>query len=125
MDISQYGELDKAKASMLSDNIRFVVPKYSENPNIRAQKGILSVTVGSKEYGNMPLEDVVVKEFERKPGLQNILGKDGIPVLTKLKILYSEVPKIRSNFESRGLRYDTYFPGLAGIVSRMRASAGI
>lgn len=118
-------ELDKAKASMISNNIRFVVPKYSENPNIRAQKGILSVIVGSKEYGNMPLEDVVVKEFERQPGLQSILGKDGMPVLTKLKIPYSEVPKIRSNFESRGLRYDTYFPGLAGIVSRMRTSAGI
>lgn len=118
-------ELDKAKASMISNNIRFVVPKYSENPNIRAQKGILSVIVGSKEYGDMPLKDVVMKEFERQPGLQNILEKDSMPVLTKLKIPYSEVPKIRSNFESRGLRYDTYFPGLAGIVNRMRTSAGI
>lgn len=119
-------ELDKAKASMISDHIRFVVPKYSENPNIRAQKGVLSIVFGNNEYEGMPLEDVIVREFEKvTEGNQRLLGRDGIPILTKLKVPYTEVSAIKSNFENRGLRYDTFFPGLAGIVNRMKTSAGI
>lgn len=119
-------ELDKAKASMISNHIRFVVPKYSDNPNIRAQKGILSVVVGNNEYEGIPLEDVVVKEFEKQTeGLKEIIGRDEIPILTKLIVPYSALSIIRSNFESRGLQYDKYFPGLEGIVKRMKTAAGI
>ena len=119
-------ELDKAKASMISNHIRFVVPKYSDNPNIRAQKGILSVVVGNNEYEGIPLEDVVVKEFEKQTeGLKEIIGRDEIPILTKLIVPYSALSIIRSNFESRGLQYDKYFPGLEGIVKSMKTAAGI
>ena len=119
-------ELDKAKISMICNDIRFVVPKYCGNPNIRAQSGIMSIMVGNSECYSTSLKEAVINGFNNLSGdEQSLLSMDDLPVLTKLKIPYSEVPIIKENFENRGIRYDTIFPGLGGVVRTMKQLSGL
>jgi len=116
--------LDKSRISIIYDKIWFVMPRYSDNPNIGAQSGLFSVLTG--ENPGEKLEDVVVKAHrDAEPGLRSILDKDNVPILAKINIPYEDALKIKENFEGRDIGYDYIFPGLSGVVRSMEIQSGI
>lgn len=119
-------ELNKSLVSLIAPDVRFIVPRYFDNPNIRAQSGILSVFDGKIKDTEFSLEETVEKQYENSnEGLMKVITNSETPVLTRLDIPYSEIPVIKRNLESRGLRYDCYFPGLSGVANSIRDMAGI
>lgn len=119
-------ELNKSLISQIAGDIRFIVPKYCDNQNIHAQSGILSVFDGNFKDIELPLEEIIQKQYESSSdGFKNMISRFNMPILTRLDIPYADVPDILQNFKSRGLRYEQYFPGLQGIVNTMKNSSGI
>lgn len=116
--------LNKSKASLLGQKIRFVVPKYCDNPNIRAQSGLFSVLAGDK-----PGEDLecVIKDLYKEANDGTLYGiqKDGEPILKRVFITYDDAVKLKENFRKRGMNYDTVFPGWSGVVESMEIQSGI
>ena len=116
--------LDKSKISTICDEIRFVMPRYSDNPNIGAQAGLFSVLTGDKP--GALLELVVINAYgSASPEIRSLISKDGVPILTQLRIPYKEALKIKENFEGRGINFDSFFPGLTGVVRSMEIQSGI
>ena len=116
--------LDKSKISIICDRICFVMPKYSDNPNIGAQSGLFSILTG--EDPGERLDDVVAKAHrDMEPGLHSVLDRDGMPILAKINIPYEDARKIKKNFEDHDISYDSIFPGLSGVVRSMEIQSGI
>ena len=116
--------LNKSKVSLMSPKVRFVVPKYCDNPNIRAQSGLFSVVMGDKPGAD--LEDVI-KELYRaaNDGMLYGIQKDGEPILKRICISYDDALKLKENYEKRGMNYDFVFPGWSGVVESMEIQSDI
>lgn len=116
--------LNKSKISMISDKIWFVLPRYSDNPNIGAQSGLFSVLTGDDPGKDL---EVIVAEAYRNtdPGRLSVLNRDGAAILKKINIPYQDAIKIKENFENRDISYDSIFPGWSGVVRSMEIESGI
>jgi len=116
--------LDKSKVAILTDEIRFVVPKYCDNPNIHAQSGLFTLLVGDDPGRDLK---VVVEEAFRKSSTetQSTLSTDGIPILQEVIIPYDDALKLKKNLKDRGMNYDSAFPGWHGIARSMEIQSGI
>lgn len=115
-------ELDKSKLSLLTNDFRFVVPGYSRNPNILAQKGILSVYVGAGPE-IVPIEGIISHVCKDEPASSH-LCKDG-PILRKIDIPYPDALRLKQHIESEGLHHEKVFPGLSDIATSMKELSGI
>lgn len=117
--------LNRSALNLVSDEFRFVVPKYSTNPNLRAQSGILSVWMGDPDRAEQPMEDMVAELYEQADqhtrrflaGEENGLQH---PILTKYTVPYSEVGHIRFQMKWREITTDRFFPSLQSIVDTMK-----
>lgn len=119
-------ELNKSFMSLIAPDVRFIIPRYYDNPNIHAQSGLLSVFDGKFKDDELSIEEVVEKQYEISyEGLKNSIKSHKISILTRLDVPYSEIPLIKDSLESRGLRYDRYFPGLSGVANTIRSMAKI
>ena len=102
--------------------LSFVVPSYSDNPNLRAQKGILSqwrivvpgngsdvTVIQSKKVDRTPLDQLLTKFYER----ENI---DKTIVLYKFVIPKGECIGMYNYIQKMGYGAASLFPGYDGIV---------
>lgn len=119
-----YFELERAHSlhPQKSPPIRFVIPHYSDNPNIFAQKGILSF------WKSDPLElnNDVINKVCRTPldkMLENFKYDSGFltdsPVIYKILIPASEALKIFKHISICGYNATTIFPGYNGVKNKM------
>lgn len=104
--------------------IRFVIPNYSNNPNICAQKGILSYWKSPKIkiQNNLFIDDKICCEpldvllsnfkYEFEP-------TKGISALIKYKIPISESLTILKHVSSLGYNAATMFPGYYGVKQKI------
>jgi len=116
--------LDKTKMSIICDKILFVMPEYSENPNIGAQSGLFSIL--TEEYPGEDLEAVIIEAY-RNASLEtrSSMSDDGVPILMKYNIPYEVALWIKRNFKDRGINNDSVFPGFSGIVESMKIQSGV
>ncbi len=102
--------------------IRFVIPNYSENPNICAQKGILSYWKTPKiELQNNKLLNNDVCREPLNDLLRNFKYNElnNIVVLHKFKIPISESLTILRHVSSLGYNASTMFPGYYGVKQKI------
>lgn len=108
--------------SIKSPPIRFVIPHYSENPNLFAQKGLLSYWKSEKlDLDNnaplmvcrMPLNDLLASFKSDSRYLNNS------PLMYKLIFPANEALKMLKHIVSYGYNAATLFPGYDGVKLRM------
>lgn len=118
--------LDKSRLAYVSNEVRFVVPKYHGNPNIEAQSGILSQFLGKYKNNESAFDEIVEEMCKQATGASRLVLQNGNPpILTELKVPYREVPAIQQYFDARGLWHNRFFPGLQGIADAMKEKSGI
>lgn len=116
--------LDKAKLSIICDKISFVMPEYSDNPNIGAQSGMFSILTG--EDPSEEIEAVIIEAYRSaSPEYRSLVSDDGVPILKKCNIPYGEALWIKRSLKGRGINNDSVFPGFSGIVESMKIQSGI
>lgn len=86
----------------------FVTPRYANNPNLAAQKGVLSF------YNNIEESIPLDKKIE---GSQ--LGNKQ-PLLYKFTLPYADVPLSLNQLYNLGYTFSRIFPGYASIATEMR-----
>ncbi|MHA6249790.1 FRG domain-containing protein [Pontibacter sp. CAU 1760] len=110
--------------------LKFIHPPYFQNPNLSAQKGVLTLwETPIRGYSDhtaidrTPLEELIVKELE--PLLQNELnffqssptfGNDYF-IMQKLLIPKSEASRILKTLEILGYSEAKIYPGYKGVAS--------
>ena len=116
--------LNKASLSIICDKISFVMPEYSDNPNIGAQSGLFSILTGDDPGEN--LEDVIIEAYRNAPlRIRNALCDYGAPILKKCIIPYEEALWIKRSLMERGINTDSIFPGFSDIVESMKIQSRI
>ena len=116
--------LYKSKASIICEDIRFVMPGYSDNPNIGAQSGLFSVVEGGDP--GKDLKTLIVEAYDNaSPEKRSWVGDNGVPILKKCDIPYETALRIKKGFEDRGISYDYIFPGFSGVAESMKIQSGI
>jgi len=116
--------LDRHIASYLGPEIRFVVPKYCDNPNIMAQSGLFTVLTGAEP--GKDLETAIwdaYSDFSRKEITH--YQRSMRPILKKVNIPYEDALTLKLNFKRRGISYDSVFPGWSGVVESMEIQSGV
>lgn len=86
----------------------FVTPRYANNPNLAAQKGVLSFYDNIEE--NTPLD----KKIEK------IQLKNERPLLYRFTLPYAEVPLSFYQLYKAGYTYSRIFPGYASIAKEIQ-----
>lgn len=117
-----YSNLEKIKKSRpeLSPPIKFVIPEYSCNPNLCAQKGILSYwktftnSNDSESYYSTKALDYLLKNFECN--LPEYLNE---PVMYKIKLPVKESAKILKHISYTGYNASKIFPGYYGASKKI------
>lgn len=99
--------------------IKFVVPSYYNNPNINAQKGILSYwpegqTDLGKEIDKIPL-DTKINEFDLGD-IPDLYKKNAENLMYKILIPTSECVRIAKHLFNTGYNSSRLFPGYSGVV---------
>lgn len=117
--------LNKTKAAMLRA-IRFVVPKYCDNPNIRAQSGLFTVLDTSLTNPGTDLQIVVLNEYlgADDDALQ-VIESGNSPVLTRMDIPYEDALELKANFKNRSISYDSIFPGWSGVAESIEIQSDL
>ena len=105
--------------------LAFVVPSYSDNPNVRAQKGILShwrIEVPGTRSGSTGMQ---LKKIDRTP-LDQLLAKDcASPFYNQMVMLYKfiipqeEMVNMYHYVHKMGYGAASLFPGYAGVVKEI------
>jgi len=103
---------------LLGIRVLIVTAPRASNPNLHAQGGLFTVErVRSTQLDDAtrrePL-DVVLSTYD-KPNLRN-----GEPRLIKFGLTVAEAPKLLRLLSRLGVRKDTVYPGLAGLVAGMK-----
>lgn len=115
--------LYKSKASIICEDIRFVMPGYSDNPNIGAQSGLFSVLEGGNP--GRDLETLIIEAYDNaSPEKRSWMSDNGVLILKKCDIPYETALLIKKDFEDRGISYDYVFPGFAGVAESMKIQSG-
>lgn len=118
-----YSDLEKMKKSKpnLSPPIKFVIPEYSYNPNLCAQKGILSYwktfnkSNAPENYSISKTLDSLLKDFECKiPEYLNTT------VMYKIKLPVKESAKILDHISRIGFNASKIFPGYYGASKKIK-----
>lgn len=122
--------LDKSALCLITDGFRFIAPKYSTNPNLRAQSGILSIWAGDPMMQGVPMEALVEELYDRAdPRIKDTLSGKGTGhpyhILTKYTVPYSDAGHARLQMEWQGLSRNRLFPGLQNVADTMKELAGI
>jgi hypothetical protein len=96
--------------------LKILVPKYSDNPNLNAQKGVLSyweiIYNVSTPVDRTPLDELLVKQLSSQENpVETTLFKFEIPILEAI-IAFKYILDI-------GYTAGRLFPGYAGIVKEM------
>lgn len=122
-------ELDKSRLAWVSDDVRFVIPRYHENPNIRAQSGILSQIVGNRKddkLDEMNFEYAIRQMCKSAKGYHASAVRDGEPpILIRYDIPYGDVSVLQDYLNGQNMGYHQYFPGLTGVAESMKRMSGI
>ena len=98
--------------------IRFVVPRYINNPNLSAQKGLFILWV--TEYNFADIENY--PQIDRTPIDEQLLRydkEDQETLLYKILIPKSEKLKIATYLSSQGYSAAKLFPGYKGVVDML------
>ncbi len=116
--------LDRSMASMLGQKIRYVVPKYCDNPNIRAQSGLFTLLMGDEPGKDL---EVAIRDIYGSLSFDGIrvLQSYDLSILKRVNISYNDALKLKINFKRRGISYDSVFPGWSGVVESMKIQSGI
>lgn len=115
-------QLDTAKVNMITTEVRFVVPEYSKNPNLKAQKGLLSCYTNKVPDQRMPLDEFLQNTYDSlSEDQKKIIMSDHRPILRRIDIDKEEVATVLSNFEYRSIGDSTFFPGLKAIADEMQS----
>ena len=117
-------EMIKPMTFSVNDAIRLVVPDYCDNPNIRAQCGLFSTIITGNPGERF---DKFVEESvnHMDAGMRSLLYENKIPVLFRIDVKYSEVPRIKQILENRGSSHDRYHPSLLDVVESMKIQSGL
>lgn len=116
-----------SELQMICDkNLRFVIPNYSNNPNLCAQQGLLVYwhraieekellcTTEINEIDVKPLNDKIHDHLKKEHPIDLQVSK-----MYRYDLKYSEVPKALDYLLDRGLTAAKYFPGFDGIKRAM------
>lgn len=98
--------------------IKFVVPRYINNPNLRAQKGLFVLWVTEYDFTDMDN----YPQIDRTPIDERLLKydkKDQETLLYKFLIPKSEKLKIATYLSSQGYTAAKLFPGYKGVVEML------
>lgn len=106
-------QMDRHKTALVSGDIRFVIPKYCENPNLKAQSGVLTWYNGYHP-DNTPLDKIIGLDYEQSM-CKSLISFKNTPVLRKINVRYDQIPIIKDSFDKRGLTHSRFFPGLSEI----------
>lgn len=117
--------LDKIKAALLG-SIKFVVPKYCDNPNIRAQSGLFTVIDASVSDPSSDLRDVICGRYQSATAnVLSMIKWMNTPVLTRIDIAYEEALELKANFKDRSISYDSIFPGWSGVAESIEIQSDL
>lgn len=86
----------------------FVTPRYANNPNLAAQKGVLSFYDNIEE--NTPLDKKLTEHF----------SEISYPLLYRFTLPYAEVPLSFASLYDMGYTYSRIFPGYASIAKEIQ-----
>lgn len=112
--------LDRVYISDSSDSkLKYVIPPYSDNPNLNAQKGILTYwEIEIDEHDLLNIEKIS-KTVDRTPldilCSKHIPVKNNIPILHKLMIPTSYAYIIFMQLNELGYNASRLFPGYQGV----------
>ena len=113
-------QMDMAKVSFLTKDVRFVVPEYASNPNLHAQRGLLTCLRNPTGPQDEPLDDHLLRVYDsRSDGYRELLMKERSPILRRIDIPRDEIPKILFILDQRSLMDSSHFPGLSGIADEI------
>ena len=117
--------LNKTKAAMLKA-IKFVVPKYCDNPNIRAQSGLFTVIDASVSDPSSDLRDVICDRYLGADiDVLPMIERGSTPILTRIDIEYEEALELKANFKDRSISYDSIFPGWSGVAESIEIQSDL
>ncbi|EEX28829.1 FRG domain-containing protein [Lactobacillus crispatus] len=111
---------DELSRSSVNKSLKFVIPPYIDNPNLKTQKGILSY------WKSDPIneEDMYKKRIDRTPLneiLQDNYSGDEI-ALYKIEMPISEAYKLLTFVNTNGYTTASLFPGYNGVASECNES---
>lgn len=113
-------QMDMAKVSFLTKDVRFVVPEYALNPNLHAQKGLLTCLRNTSGSQDESLDEYLIRIYDSKSdGFKKLLMSDGSPILKCINIPHEQIQKILFILDQRLLMDSRYFPGLSGIADEI------
>jgi hypothetical protein len=115
-----------SELQMICDNnLRFVIPNYSNNPNLCAQQGLLvywrrNVEKEILKDQKAPKEDLIpLDEKIHKYLIEKRSTTLNSTRLYRYDLKYSEIPKALDYLLNKGLTAAKYFPGFDGIKKAM------
>jgi len=100
--------------------LKFVRPSYYENPNLNAQKGVLSywkIPVDRSPIDRTSLDELVRNYFE-KINHENVFG-DELPLMYRFEIPLLECRKIYDELGKFNYSLARLFPGYKGVTSNI------
>ena len=113
--------------------LKFVVPSYHDNPNLGAQKGVLSYWEKYVKEGELtdrrPLDELLEAHLREKEDLMkqfygtSIMGVD--PVMYRFEIPVSQCTDIYSELAKLGYSMARLFPGYRGVTDELREEARV
>lgn len=115
-------QMDMAKVSYLTKDVRFVVPEYASNPNLHAQMGLLTYLKNTTGPQDEPLDEYLIRIYDSKSeGFRSQLMKDRSPIMRRIDIHRDQIPEILFILDQRSLMGSRNFPGLSGIADEIVA----
>lgn len=113
-------QMDMAKVSYLTKDVRFVVPEYALNPNLHAQRGLLTCLRNTSGPQDESLDEYLVRIYDSKSdGFRKLLMGDGSPILKCINIPHEQIQAILFIMDQRSLMDSRHFPGLSGIAEEI------
>lgn len=115
--------------------LSFIVPKYSDNLNINAQKGVLSSwdinldeayrNMNSMSLNDKPLEQLLMDFFEKhitifKDFLKTFSYYKGKAILVKYNFSHSDSIEILNFLKSQGIDYSFIYPGYRSVIEQKK-----
>jgi hypothetical protein len=120
-----YRHIEYLKKSTVSLPIRLVKPSYNRNPNLLAQRGVLSCWQYENELSNilpsgLPINrtslDILIKNYVT----ENCIPKGRNAFMYKFHIPISERFTLYKFLSNLNFTADSLFPGLSGVLRRMQ-----